>query len=333
MRTGAPDAVVVGSGPNGLAAALGACPGGLVDRGVRGGDDAGGGCRTEELTLPGFRHDVCSTVQSLVSLSPFLAGLDLERLGVRLCIPEVAFAHPWMGNGPLACHGPVDTTAAALGADGALYGTHLPPACRQRRLDRSDSARTFTLAPPPPGADGAFRTGRPALDRPPGQAISTEEAKALLAGVGAHAMLPLEAPLDCRVRYLPHHRRSRGRLAARARGKRQARRGRLGGAHRARSQAAHREMDRRLGELPPARAVVRYFHRDAARNGRGTLPRRYRAGRQRISPRPRHLQDRLGVLGPGAVELVMPAGRYGARRGQLCRGRQQRGGRRRRSPF
>jgi len=85
---------VVGSGPNGLAAALVLARAGLAVEVFEGASVAGGGCRTEELTLPGFRHDVCSTVQSMAPLSPFFVDLGLERLGVELVRPEVAFAHP-----------------------------------------------------------------------------------------------------------------------------------------------------------------------------------------------------------------------------------------------
>ncbi|MGA2969661.1 MAG: FAD-dependent oxidoreductase, partial [Acidimicrobiales bacterium] len=73
------DAVVVGSGPNGLAAALQLARAGLSVEVIEGVDSAGGGCRTQALTLPGFHHDVCSTVQSMVSLSPFFADMDLEK--------------------------------------------------------------------------------------------------------------------------------------------------------------------------------------------------------------------------------------------------------------
>src|SRR5271165_4499768 len=124
---GTPDAVVVGSGPNGLAAALVLARAGLEVEVFEGADTPGGGCRTEELTLPGFFHDVCSTVQSMVSLSPFFADLDLERRGVQLCTPEVAFAHPLDGGRAAAVVGTVGETAAGLGRDGARYARLFGP--------------------------------------------------------------------------------------------------------------------------------------------------------------------------------------------------------------
>src|SRR4051794_23706668 len=88
------DAVVVGAGPNGLAAALTLAAAGLSVRVVEGADSVGGGCRTAELTEPDVRHDVCSTVHPLAVASPFFTWLGLEQRGVRLLHPEVAFAHP-----------------------------------------------------------------------------------------------------------------------------------------------------------------------------------------------------------------------------------------------
>src|SRR6202045_290824 len=88
------DAIVVGSGPNGLAAALTLARAGLVVDVYEGADTPGGGCRTQELTLPGFHHDVCSAVHPLLVASPFFRGIDLAALGVNLVTPEVSFAHP-----------------------------------------------------------------------------------------------------------------------------------------------------------------------------------------------------------------------------------------------
>ena len=92
------DAVVVGSGPNGLAAALTIARTGRAVEVYEGAPSPGGGCRTEELTLPGFLHDVCSAVHPLVLASPFFQGVDLAARGVKLLTPPVAFAHPLDGG-------------------------------------------------------------------------------------------------------------------------------------------------------------------------------------------------------------------------------------------
>src|ERR1019366_3901260 len=92
------DAIVVGSGPNGLAAAVTMARAGLAVDVIEGAAKPGGGCRTEELTLPGFRHDVCSAVHPLLSASPFFAHTELSARGVTLLTPRVAFVHPLDGG-------------------------------------------------------------------------------------------------------------------------------------------------------------------------------------------------------------------------------------------
>src|SRR5689334_22917780 len=92
------DVVVVGAGPNGLAAALTLAAAGLSVQVIEGAATAGGGCRTEELTEPGVRHDVCSAVHPFAAASPFFRWIGLESRGVRLLQPEVAFAQPLDGG-------------------------------------------------------------------------------------------------------------------------------------------------------------------------------------------------------------------------------------------
>ena len=118
---GQPDAVVVGSGPNGLAAAVTLSAAGLRVHVIEGAVTAGGGCRTEELTLPGFRHDVCSAAHPLAVASPFFRRFDLGGRGVRFAEPEVQFAHPLDGGRAAAVTRPVAATAASLGPDAGAY--------------------------------------------------------------------------------------------------------------------------------------------------------------------------------------------------------------------
>src|SRR5215471_3304364 len=121
MVQSSPDAVVVGSGPNGLAAA------GVAVHLIEGATAIGGGCRTEELTLPGFRHDVCSAAHPLAVASPFFRRFDLLDRGVRFAHPEVVFAHPLDGGRAGVVTRSVSETAARLDADANTYRRLLGP--------------------------------------------------------------------------------------------------------------------------------------------------------------------------------------------------------------
>jgi phytoene dehydrogenase-like protein len=189
------DAVVVGSGPNGLAAAIELARAGLSVELFEAASSAGGGCRTEELTLPGYHHDVCSTIQSMLALSPFFATLDLERLGVRLRTPEIAFAHPLDGGRAASLIGSVATTAQSLGRDGAAYEKLVGPLVSQ-----SDKTIPSILAPILDFPSHPLAMARFGFDGVPSAShlvkrFEGDEAKALFAGVSAHAMLPLTSPM------------------------------------------------------------------------------------------------------------------------------------------
>src|SRR4051794_41802444 len=94
MAPSSPDAVVVGSGPNGLAAAVTLAAAGVSVHLIEGAPTIGGGCRTEELTLPGFRHDVCSASHPLAVASPFFRRFGLAERGGTLALPRGEVAHP-----------------------------------------------------------------------------------------------------------------------------------------------------------------------------------------------------------------------------------------------
>lgn len=185
----------MGSGPNGLAAALELARAGLRVEVFEAASSAGGGCRTEELTLPGYHHDVCSTIQSMLALSPFFKSLDLERLGVRLRTPEIAFAHPLDGTRAAALVGSVAATAAGLGPDSHAYEKLMGPLVAQADKTVPSILAPILTIPRHPFAMARFGlSGVPSVSHLV-KRFETDEAKALLGGVSAHAMLPLTSPM------------------------------------------------------------------------------------------------------------------------------------------
>jgi phytoene dehydrogenase-like protein len=189
------DAVVIGSGPNGLAAALTLARAGLSVEVYEGEPSPGGGCRSAQLTLPGFHHDICSAVHPLVAASPFFRSVDLAARGVKLLTPEVSFAHPLDGGRAGAVVPSVDETAASLGEDGAAYRRLFGPLARD--VDKVLPTLLGPLRAPPRHPLAMARLGLPGLlpvTRLAGR-FHSEEAKGLLAGAAAHSMLPLGTPL------------------------------------------------------------------------------------------------------------------------------------------
>jgi phytoene dehydrogenase-like protein len=194
-RRPADTAIVVGSGPNGLAAALTLARAGLAVQVLEGAATAGGGCRTEELTLPGFRHDVCSAVHPLAAASPFFTGTNLAAGGVKLLTPKVAFAHPLDGGRAGAVAGSVAETASSLGVDSVVYRRLIGPLVRDADRILPAFLGPLRSVPAHPLAVGRFGLeGLQPAARLVGR-FSTEEARAIFAGASAHACLPLDRPL------------------------------------------------------------------------------------------------------------------------------------------
>ncbi|MGH8874509.1 MAG: phytoene desaturase family protein [Acidimicrobiia bacterium] len=186
------DAVVVGAGPNGLAAAVTLAGEGCSVLVVEAAPTIGGGARTAELTLPGFRHDVCSAVHPTGVASPFFRSLPLERHGLTWLQPEVPFAHPLDGGRAVWTTRSVDETAGRLGQDEAAYRRLVG-----RMVAQWGRLESFLLGPrlaipahPVAAARFGLVGGQPATRV--ARALVTEEARALFAGCAAHAVLPLD---------------------------------------------------------------------------------------------------------------------------------------------
>jgi phytoene dehydrogenase-like protein len=192
MSHGAHDAVVVGSGPNGLAAAVALARRGLSVLLLEAGETPGGGTRSAELTLPGFVHDICSAVHPLAIASPFLRTLPLGDYGLEWVQPPVPLAHPLDDGTAVLLERSVEATAETLGPDGAAYRRLMAPLA-------ADAQRLFgdLLGPPrwPRHPFVALRFGRRAVRSGKGLAekyFATDRARALIAGLAGHAILPLE---------------------------------------------------------------------------------------------------------------------------------------------
>ncbi len=190
----APDAVVVGSGPNGLAGALTLARSGLLVEVIEGAVTPGGGCRTEDLTVEGFHHDVCSSVHPLAACAPFFRE-GLGESALRFLRPDVAFAHPLEGAAA-ALHGTVEETANELGRDAAAYRRLMSPLVAD--FDRILPAIMGPIRAVPDHPVAALKFGLRGLlpARQIAQRFSTDKARALFAGASAHSMLPLSAPLS-----------------------------------------------------------------------------------------------------------------------------------------
>ena len=188
------DVVVVGSGPNGLAAALTCAQAGRSVLVLEAADTIGGGTRTEELTLPGFAHDVCSAIHPLAAVSPFFAAAGLDRYGLELLQPERALVHPLDGGRAGVLHRSLAETIAGLGADGRAWDRHLGWITRHWSTLGSDTLAPLLRVPRHPFTMAAFgaRGALPATWF--GRAFATDEARGLFAGCAAHSFLPLDRP-------------------------------------------------------------------------------------------------------------------------------------------
>jgi phytoene dehydrogenase-like protein len=225
------DAIVIGSGPNGLAAAVALARAGRSVVVYECADDVGGGTRSAELTLPGFVHDVCSAVHPMGILSPFFRTLPLEDHGLVWLKPPASVAHP-LDDGPaVMIYRSLDRTAAGLGADGSRYAQLVGPF-----LDRPHELLADVMAPlrMPAHPIGMLRFGVRAIfsaNRLARLLFRGERARALFAGCAGTRC--------CRSRS-----RSRRRSGSCSRSPRTSRTGRSRRAGRMRSRARSRRISR-----------------------------------------------------------------------------------------
>jgi phytoene dehydrogenase-like protein len=271
------DAIVVGSGPNGLAAAITLAQAGVSVQVIEARATLGGGLHSESRTRPGFVHDLCAAVFPMAAVSPFLRALPLRERGIEWIHPPVSVAHP-LPDRPAALLAPsMERTLQSLGRDGPAYRRLVEPL-----LDDADALWTELLAPAhvPRHLLTLTRFGRHAVRSAQGFArahFQDERVQALFAGLAAHNFLPLTQPITAALGLVlaitahapgwPFARGGAGRMAdalvAHARG--------LGVSFETGHEVAT------IDELPPARAYLfDVAPRHLSRIAGARLPARYR---------------------------------------------------------
>lgn len=193
----ATEAVVVGAGPNGLAAAITLAQAGRSVTLLEAEDEIGGGTRSSELTLPGFVHDVCSAIHPMGVSSPFLRRLPLAEHGLSWVVPPAAVAHPFDDGSAVVLSRSFAETAATMDGDGAAWRSLIEPFASRADALLLDLLAAHPLAPPRrPWLK--LRFGLLALRSARGLArarFRSERVRGFFAGLAAHSILPLEAPL------------------------------------------------------------------------------------------------------------------------------------------
>ncbi|MEE3331165.1 MAG: NAD(P)/FAD-dependent oxidoreductase [Myxococcota bacterium] len=186
------DAVVIGSGPNGLAAAVALAREGASVAVLEAADEIGGGTRTAELTLPGFQHDVCSAVHTMGILSPFFRTLPLAEHGLEWIQPGASLAHPLDDEPPVMLWRDLERTAAGLGRDADSYSAMIEPMLGNPHGFFADALGPLGIPKHPVqfsrfGLNALWPATWLAKTR-----FREERARALFAGCAGHSVLPID---------------------------------------------------------------------------------------------------------------------------------------------
>jgi phytoene dehydrogenase-like protein len=187
------DVVVIGSGPNGLSAAIVAVQRRLSTLVVEANDTIGGGLRSAELTLPGFVHDVCASVHPMGISSPFFRSLPLGHHGFEWIVPGAAAAHPLDSGDATILWNDVERTAAGLGADAGRWKRGIGAVARDWPILEPDVLAPIGIPRNPLAFTRMALPGLLPADSYARLAFSGERARALFAGVAAHSILPFSS--------------------------------------------------------------------------------------------------------------------------------------------
>jgi phytoene dehydrogenase-like protein len=187
------DAVVVGSGPNGLAAAIALARAGRSVVVLEAKDTIGGGARTEELTLPGFQHDICSAIHPMALVSPFFQTLPLAEHGLVWRESPYAIAHPLDDGTAAILELSLEKTAARLGGDGDAYQRLMTPFAANAAELFDEILRPIRLLPRHPLVLTRFGLAGIRSALAVAKRFRTDAARALFGGCAAHSFLPLDA--------------------------------------------------------------------------------------------------------------------------------------------
>ena len=186
------DVIVVGAGPNGLTAAIVLARAGLSVRVIEGNDAIGGGCRTEALTLPGYRHDVCAAVHPMGAASPVFRRLGLTEHGVTWLPANYALAHPLDDGRVAVLSRRMSETTMSLGSDGPGWERLVAPFVDQHEDFFTEVLRPMRV-PRHPVLMSRFGIAGLQSSRRVEARFADAPARALLAGCSAHSVLPLSA--------------------------------------------------------------------------------------------------------------------------------------------